>query len=329
MVGRWSVMACGCVLGTACVSASQAPRGAGSGSEPVFDDVAPDATCADLLVSTRVDARQFWDERSAAVRRSKFDARFISPALFRDTRSSDAGIKLVALFGHDDQDLLHAMSRASHPERYLIAWRAITPTGGVQVRDLRCASCSVDGEVPSDLREIYERTIRRLSIPVAGWPGTALSSHRPGKGDETKVFEEPIAAMVDLRLHGQPTATAATVRFVGRRSEMWGEGLVSDVTLVGKATRSCGCNPSANDGHSCDEGVARTRWDSEARATGQLVVRASDGAFIALHLHGPLTDTETPCRVSAQGQPPEGGAQTWVGGEVSFESIWSDCPRPL
>jgi hypothetical protein len=71
-----------------------------------------------------------------------------------------------------------------------------------------------------------------LSAPVVGWPGRAMTLRRLAAGDEVDLFEKPIATMVALGPHVQPTAATATVHVRGIRHESWGEAVAFHVVLV-------------------------------------------------------------------------------------------------
>jgi hypothetical protein len=79
----------------------------------------------------------------------------------------------------------------------------------------------IRGDLTTEREEGLEQIVRPLSVPVVGWPGKAMTQRRLARGDEVDLFEQPVVAMVNLRLHDQPTVGAATVHLQGALRESW------------------------------------------------------------------------------------------------------------
>ena len=98
---------------------------------------------------------------------------------------------------------------------------------------------------------------------------------------EVHSLEGPVAIVADVALHGMPAQqTRVTVTFVAAHRGEAGDDLAFHVALV--ATEA-------------DAGMCH-RWQSVAELTGDLRLRASDGAFSSLHLQGTLSDSEGLCQ---------------------------------
>jgi hypothetical protein len=121
-----------------------------------------------------------------------------------------------------------------------------------------------------------------------GWPG---ASRDPPKQ------EDAVRAVVDAHMHGVPASDVkTTVREAGTRHESWGDALVFDVTL--HATES-------------DAGMCH-RWTNDAKLTGELLLRAGDGALVNMRLSGPTSDTEAVCQGNTT-------PRTCNKGDITFE----------
>ena len=129
------------------------------------------------------------------------------------------------------------------------------------------------------------RRLRSLATAVVGWPGaTAVREPDSGVRDYPE-FTAPLQTILDVQLHGRPATVVVRSRFGEHAREQWGKALVFAVAI----------DASASGGASC------SRWASDVSMTGSLVLRASDGAIVALRLGGPTVDEETPC--TASGKP--------------------------
>lgn len=126
---------------------------------------------------------------------------------------------------------------------------------------------------------------------IGRWPGGTVARRRPGVGEEVVSLGEPVKTIVDLRLHGAPAVASFKVRFQRVRPGQLGDELVFDVAMSGAESDAGMCH----------------QWTSEAHATGELVLRASDGSLLELRLRGPMSDTEALC--------PEGAKETGVSAE--------------
>jgi hypothetical protein len=138
---------------------------------------------------------------------------------------------------------------------------------------------------------------------VGRWPGDDVIAHPPAVGTDVAVLEEPIKKIVDLRLHGQVPAVTIRVRFRGVRRVGEGDALVFDVAMTGTQSDAAMCH----------------RWTSEAHASGELVVNASDGAIVSLRLRGPLSDAEALCAEGARQTGVSEEPKTCNHGEIRVE----------
>jgi hypothetical protein len=138
---------------------------------------------------------------------------------------------------------------------------------------------------------------------VGRWPGDDVIAHPPAVGTDVAVLEDPIEKIVDLRLHGQAPAVTIRVRFRGVRREGEGDALVFDVTMTGIQSDAAMCH----------------RWTSEAHASGELVISASDGALVSLRLRGPLSDVEALCAEGARQTGVSAEPKTCNHGEIRVE----------
>jgi hypothetical protein len=175
-------------------------------------------------------------------------------------------------------------------------------SAGLEVRESNGTVRPTDGDERA-------RRVSALAAAVVGWRGKGAAAH-PGVAD-TSALAEAVKAIVDLRLHGEPAMATASVRFKHARREAWGDALVFDVDIQGASSSSGMCH----------------RWTSEAHPTGELVLRASDGALAALRLRGPMGDTEALCPEGAKeaGVSPEPRACNR--GETNFDLSWK-CDSP-
>jgi hypothetical protein len=116
-----------------------------------------------------------------------------------------------------------------------------------------------------------------LAATVVGWPGNTLAIHRPSAGDEVPELGEYVKRLVSSKLHGAPVGVGALVRFRKLRSEKaWGDELVFEVTVAVVSSGGAACH----------------QWTSKAQMMGELIIRASDGAFLQLSIEGPVEDKE-------------------------------------
>jgi hypothetical protein len=166
-------------------------------------------------------------------------------------------------------------------------------------------------DAPDELKRVVADSLRALSTPVVGWPGRTAASRPRLSLQRAPELEAALATLINLKLHDWPTQTAVQVLLRGERPEAWGQALAFDVQLNGTA-QSAGPCPT---------------WASSAAASGELVVRAMDGAFIALHLAGPLTDAQRNCtKAGARNtrSTSEGSALTTCNrGELRIDVGWA------
>jgi len=228
----------------------------------------------------------------------------------------------VWLVEADDRDFQDAMSRARDPWKYMISVREIEVTAhGVEVRWPQCPVCAVNAVAPQETERVFNRTLMRLTIPVVGWPGSAWASRLPAPGEEVQAFEGRVATMVDLHEDERPATGTATVRFRAVQPEAWGDAHVFDVALTGPMRTTCSRTAMSNPKLEDDSSSPCSQPPTEVRAHGELVVRASDGAFIALRLRGPVSEASQAGHVSV----PTMGAAT--GGVFEFEAVWTTCEQ--
>jgi hypothetical protein len=181
---------------------------------------------------------------------------------------------------------------------YQVAW---TPSG-LDLRDARGAKLS-----PAEAEQA--RDVRALAAALVGWPGAAAL--RPlVAGQALTELEDPIKRIVDLRLHGDPASMSSKIRFRETRTEPWGDARVFDVEVDGTTSSAGMCH----------------RWASEAHTTGELTVRASDGAVLTLRLGGSLSDSEALCSEGARETGQSAEPKTCNRGETHFDLRWS-CAR--
>lgn len=133
--------------------------------------------------------------------------------------------------------------------------------------------------VDDEFKLVVMDEVARLSIPVVGWPGLALNMQELAIGDEIAMLEKPIAALADIEWHGRRPVLDSRVAYRATRHEAWGEALLFEVELRATLDFERDCS----------------RLQTEMQASGELVLRASDGGFVSLHLSGPVHDRETPC----------------------------------
>ena len=162
------------------------------------------------------------------------------------------------------------------------------------------------------------RLVRALSAAVVGWPGAAVVARAHAKGEDAPELDAAVTKTLDLQLHTldlqlhEPVPVVSQVRFRGAAIEAWGEALAFDVVVDSTATRQ----------------GDYFRWTTAAHASGELVLRASDGAIAALRLRGPVTDTEVLEREPIVGSGMSREPRTCNRGELSFEIGW-DCSQCL
>jgi hypothetical protein len=183
-------------------------------------------------------------------------------------------------------------------EDYQVTW---TPSG-LDVRDAQ-------GAKPPPERAEQARVARSLAAALVGWPG-AIASRRQVTGQALTELEDPLKRIVDLQLHGAPATVSAKVRSRGTRSEPWGDALVFDAEVDGTTSSAGMCH----------------RWASDAHSTGELTLRASDGAIITLHLQGDLSDSEALCPEGARETGRSAEPKRCNRGETSFDLQWSCAP---
>ena len=135
------------------------------------------------------------------------------------------------------------------------------------------------GKIPDGLKHAVKETLRRLSIPLVGWPGKSVLARQLAPGEEATELEASVAKLVDLELHTPTTEVTCAVKFAKARREQWGDSLVFDVSA----------SAAASSFRRCDG------WKSHARLDGS-VLRAVDGAFVGLRLDGRYQDTQMVCR---------------------------------
>jgi hypothetical protein len=151
--------------------------------------------------------------------------------------------------------------------------------------------------------------MKAVASAVLAWPGAAVAAHPPAAGAEVASLEGPLAAIADVPVHGgEAQQSKATVRFSGKRHGDSGDELVFDVSITG------------NEG---DAGMCHT-WTNEASVTGELHLRAADGALLALHLKGTTSDTEALCQGANGGPPPP--AATCDKGDVAVDVTQPHVP---
>ena len=154
------------------------------------------------------------------------------------------------------------------------------------------------------------REIRALAASIVGWP--AHAALRPlAVGQELPELVDPIQRVVDLRIRDEPTATATHVRFQGTQSRPWGAALIFEVVMDGESSSAGMCH----------------RWATVSHASGELVLRATDGAVVAVHLHGTWQDTEALCPEGARQAGSSTEPKTCARGEMSFDLSGSCAAR--
>jgi hypothetical protein len=158
-----------------------------------------------------------------------------------------------------------------------------------------------DAPVPDD----HASRVRALAATFLGWPGGDVAAHRPPAGAEVPTLEAPVVAVAGVPLHGAQVepASKAVVVFTGARHGDAGDELVFDVTL--KATAS-------------DAGMCH-RWTNAADVKGELRLRASNGAFLGMHLEGSTEDTEGLCQDPSGKPGPPPPPHTCNRGKVTVE----------
>jgi hypothetical protein len=176
-----------------------------------------------------------------------------------------------------------------------------------------------DGAALSPERAEEARLVRALAAAVVGWPGAAVASRAHAKGEDAPELDAAVTKTLDLQLHtldlqlhDEPAPVVSQVRFREAAIETWGEALAFDVVVDSMATRQ---------GDSF-------RWTTAVHASGELVLRASDGAIVALRLRGSVTDTEVLEREPVMGSGLSREPRTCNRGELSFEIGW-DCSQCL
>jgi hypothetical protein len=195
------------------------------------------------------------------------------------------------------------------PEAVTRARVSVAPEGGAYDVERTAAGWDVrvpgGAPLPADVVGEASR-IGALAAPVVGWPGQAVAAHRPAAGQDVPELEEPVKRIVDLQRQGEPVVATVRVRSRGARSERWGDALVFELAMDGALSSAGMCH----------------RWTSEVHATGELVLRASDGAVVALRLRGPLSDAEALCPEGAKQSGVSAEPKTCNRGEMSFELRW-------
>lgn len=135
-----------------------------------------------------------------------------------------------------------------------------------------------------------ESRVRALATTVLEWPGKAIVSAGVSRPGEVSTLDVPLAAIASVTLHGEPaTEVKASVHFAAAR----GAGDTAEDVLTVSITA-----------HHADAGMCH-HWESLAKLDGELVIRARDGALVALHLEGTTSDTEGLCqKVNGAPGPP-------------------------
>jgi hypothetical protein len=132
-----------------------------------------------------------------------------------------------------------------------------------------------------------EGRVRALASTILGWPGKAVVTGGVSRAGGASALEAPLATIASVTLHGEAAADAkASVHFAAAR----GAGDTAEDVLAVSVTA-----------HHADAGMCH-RWESLAKLDGELVIRARDGALVALHLEGTTSDTEGLCQ-KANGSP--------------------------
>jgi hypothetical protein len=188
-----------------------------------------------------------------------------------------------------------------------------TPAG-LEVLPLGKAMGEDPADLPPDVARIVDPRVRGWAAPIVGWPGQGILSRRLAPGQRVAALEKVVALMADLHLRGEAVSVAASVVFDGARDEEWGTGLVFDVERTALWS---------NGGDACP------RRTSEEHLVGELVLRDTDGAFVALRVRGPLRETETPCLDQADGTAPSPSTVTCNVGEIHLEIGWGFCAQEL
>jgi hypothetical protein len=128
-------------------------------------------------------------------------------------------------------------------------------------------------------RGVLDRLARECASVVVGWPGRWVAAKTWARGEEPALIEPALVGLTSGIPRDRRPATDSPLehhvgaRFEGARSENWGDGLVFSVRV--ETTRSV---PPYN-----------------AASTGELLLRAHDGAFIALHLGATFDARWTDC----------------------------------
>jgi hypothetical protein len=232
----------------------------------------------------------------------------------------------VRLLSWEDEDLAYVVSHTwGDSDRYVGCPRKVEQgTAALRLRLLREGNarggvCADDREMPDALKQLVETTLRSIAASVVGWPGAAVVSHPPAKGEEVKPFEQPLATMFGIRLEDQAASGPVSARFRGSSND----ALVFDVSAIAVWASAYACRLPFTSAPADSNVPDATRWVSEARAVGELMISAADGAFMTLHLHGPTMVTERPC--SEPGAAPEGSPSTQGrrgAGEITFGAGW-------
>jgi len=224
-------------------------------SSPQRDDAAPDDRCDGdgLLVIERND-----DEAFSTYARSDMDAGGLSVARTFMARRGGSAPLTFALLCDGSCEYGSANYRATWQEGTLRIRPDPTapPNTSEDARRARFLSA------PD-----YVRRLRSVAAALLGWPGEAIRGAAV-PGQTVSDLEGPLQTILDLKERGQPPRTTTRAAFRERAREAWGDALVFDVT-VGPA--------------SVDPSTRRDPPDS-VRGRGELVARASDGAFVALRV---------------------------------------------
>jgi hypothetical protein len=170
-----------------------------------------------------------------------------------------------------------------------------------------------DDEVSDTFKALVAERLRAFAVPVVGWPGPTVASRAWSANEEAAALEPALASLVNPSLHGEQTRVAVEVRFGAARRESWGDALVFHVAVVARMSSAGSCPVDVR----------------EVRATGELVLRASNGEFIALHVRGPWNDEETACAGRRGDAGTRGEARTCNVGEWRVDVSWASCPSPV
>lgn len=154
--------------------------------------------------------------------------------------------------------------------------------------------------------------VRTLASPVVGWPGARVAARALAKDEELSGLEDRVASLVDLRLDGEPAKSSVHLRYAETAREAWGAALVFVVDVAASSSQK---GPFY-------------RWTADVHMTGALVMRASDGAFAALRVSGPVDVSEALWRDPVEGLGLRHDPTPCHRGEMSVEVEW-DCGQCL